>query len=196
MRRLHVLRNVTGDSDRDGGDAPTLHCALHERGRLMADGSGRRGQGDVGSIGHHRVRDLLRKRRDFGDHLAHMRLATAGGPQELLCIEYTALGLWLATIQEGRVTSRTRERLRLFRSAVMAAASEILMGRIPPARPPQGRLEGLTEQRLAHLERAVFVGEPDEAETSSGDSRAARCPHCGGALRVTVGTLQIAPGEE
>ena len=49
---------------------------------------------------------------------------------------------------------------------------------------------------MGHLERVVFVGDPEEAETISGDSRVARCPHCGGALRVTVGTLQIAPGEE
>ncbi len=49
---------------------------------------------------------------------------------------------------------------------------------------------------MGHLERVVFVGDPEDAEMISGASRTARCPHCGGTPRVTVGSLQIAPGEE
>jgi hypothetical protein len=40
--------------------------------------------------------------------------------------------------------------------------------------------------RLAQLERASFVGEPEED-----DSRASRCPYCGGALKVFAQSDQI-----
>src|SRR5262249_31554101 len=60
--RLHLHGDVAGDRDGDSGDAPSLYCALQERGRLMADGSGWRGEGDVGSLLRHRVGDLLRER--------------------------------------------------------------------------------------------------------------------------------------
>jgi len=140
-----------------------------------------------------------RAQRDYAAHVDTYRLPTAGGPQELLCIEREALALWIATAQEGKAAPGARDRLRRFRRLVMAGATAILTGKslpVPFDERPRGRLAALTEARVAQLERAVFVGDPEESETFAGDSRTARCPHCGGALRVTVGTLQIAPGEE
>ena len=125
--------------------------------------------------------------REYKEFTERLRLPTAGGPQELLCIEWTALGLWLATIQGERTTSdTTRTRLRIFRSQVMAAASAILLGQAEAIAlvEPRGRRRGATdliETRLAQLERAVFVGEP----AGEDDERIAACPHCGRPIRVS-----------
>jgi len=139
-----------------------------------------------------------RLQRDYADHVDKFRLPTDGGPQTLLCVEYEALALWLATAQSGKASARFRERLRLFRAQVMAAASDILMGRLQPIpmeerrRAARGSVAQALqlETRIEQLERAVFVGEPVED-----DARFSHCPHCGGAIRVIVGTLQIAPAE-
>jgi hypothetical protein len=67
--------------------------------------------------------------RDYREYLSKRRLSTAGGLQELLCIEWEALAMWLANIQDQRTTHRdARRRLRAFRARVMAAASAILSG--------------------------------------------------------------------
>lgn len=135
-------------------------------------------------------RQRERVRRDYPDHIERLRLATAGGPQELLCIEYEALGLWLATVQGKSKNERQQERLRLFRRLVMAAASDILMGRLKPV-PMNERQQDLTELRLAELERAVFVGEPsDEADMVSG-----HCPQCGCPLRIDAASLVFVKSE-
>ncbi len=146
-----------------------------------------------------------RLQRDFAEHIIRMRLPTAGGVQELLCVEYEALALWLATIQAGKASERFRRRLREFRTQVMAAATDILMGRLQPVPledQRRGRASGRdtlllqVEGRVAQLERAVFVGEPGEDDTDMGMTRHGRCPHCGGTIKVSVGTLQIAPDGE
>jgi hypothetical protein len=87
----------------------------------------------------------------------------------------------------------------------MAGASAILSGVSRPVpfdereRPRLLKSGDLTEARLAQLERAVFVGDPEDVETVTmrGDShsRTGRCPHCGGPIRVTVGMLEIAPDD-
>ncbi len=146
-----------------------------------------------------------RLQREYAEHLARIRLPTTGGPQELLCIEYEALGLWLATIQTQRVSDRTRSRIRYFRAQVMAAASDILLGRAHPLtlderRQRRSARDGdtglqLVEGRVAALERAVFVGDPGEEDDAGGETRSARCPHCGRPIKVTVGDLRIVAGE-
>jgi hypothetical protein len=146
-------------------------------------------------------------KRDYPESVNRLVIPTTKGDQSTLCVEWEALGAWLITIQEERTGDAQRGRLRTFKRQVWHAASEILMGRHEPVALPapdgrRGEIAGLhslalqTEQRVGRIERVVFVGDPEDSETISGDSRTARCPHCGGALRVTVGTLQIAPGEE
>lgn len=133
--------------------------------------------------------------RDFAEHVTRLRLPTQGGPQELLCISYDALGLWLATIQAERTSERVRERIREFRRLVMAAASDILAGKLKPVplnerrRAARGGVaEALQiESRLSAVERAVFVGEP----TGEGNSRTCPCPYCGRPLLVNVETVTV-----
>jgi len=139
-----------------------------------------------------------RVQRDYAEHVDKFRLPTDGGPQTLLCVEYEALALWLATTQGSKSNARFRERLRFFRAQVMAAASDILMGRLQPVpleerrRAARGSIAQALqlETRIEQLERAVFVGEPAED-----DARISHCPYCGGAIRVTVGTLQVTPAQ-
>jgi hypothetical protein len=78
----------------------------------------------------------------------------------------------------------------------MAAASAILSGRAKDvALEGQLRRAGAItlmlqhDERLAQLERAVFVGEP----LNEDDSRVDRCPHCGGAIRVTTVSFEAVP---
>jgi hypothetical protein len=148
-------------------------------------------------------------RRDYAEHILTLRLPTSGGPQELLCVEYEALALWLATVHDGKAGERSRDRIRAFRAQVMAAASDILMGRLQPvpleARRGSGRrgvasLLMQAEGRIVALERVVFVGEPSEGTTAGmagrdagDDVRVTPCPHCGGLLHVRVGVVEAVP---
>lgn len=150
-----------------------------------------------------------RLRREFAEHVRELRLPTAGGPQDLLCVEYEALALWLATMQTSRVGERHRDRIRTFRAQVMAAASDILMGRLQPVpldtRRNSGNSRGggmaslllQAEERIAALERVVFVGEPpaerETAGTGADDVRVTPCPYCGGLLHISVGTVEAVP---
>lgn len=61
-RRLGMFRNVAGDAGRDRGYSSSFQGALHERDRLMTDGSGRRGKRDVGSFFRNRVCNVLGER--------------------------------------------------------------------------------------------------------------------------------------
>lgn len=86
--------------------------------------------------------------------------------------------------------------MRAFRARVMAAASAILSGQAKdvPLEGPLRRAGAITlmlqhDERLAQLERAVFVGEP----LNEDDSRVGRCPHCGGAIRVTTVSFEAVP---
>jgi len=137
-----------------------------------------------------------RVNRDYPEYTEKLRLQTDGGPQELLCIEWTALGLWLATIHHEKTADEARKRLRAFRVAVMTAASLILQGKAEamaltkPARQREANSLMLEhDSRLAALERAVFVGEPAETETG----RISRCPNCGVALGVGSIDLWVVP---
>jgi hypothetical protein len=149
-----------------------------------------------------------RVQREYPGHIEKFRLPTDGGPQELLCIEYEALALWIATAQDGKATPLAQERLRRFRALVMAGASDILLGRSTPmpfderrqrsrALAKEGEVSdqmGLLmehDTRIGSLERAVFVGEPPED-----DGRVARCPHCGGAIRVTASSFNVVADHE
>lgn len=61
-RRTGVLGHVPRHGGGDGGDASTFDGALDQRDALMADGSGRRGECDVGPFRRHCRRDVLRER--------------------------------------------------------------------------------------------------------------------------------------
>jgi hypothetical protein len=122
-----------------------------------------------------------RAQRDFAEHVDKLTLRTNGGDQELVCLEYEALALWLATAQGSN-----------------ADASDIMTGRLEPMtfderrKVARGSVAGLLEARLANLERAVFVGEPAGA---GDDGRLSRCPACGVLLRVSDVILETVPEE-
>lgn len=146
-----------------------------------------------------------RLRREFAEYVRELRLPTTGGAQDLLCVEYEALALWLATMQPSRVGERHRERIRLFRVQVMAAATDILTGRLQPVpldarRRTGGNGGGMAslllqaEERIAALERVVFVGEPSEKESGvAGAGWVTPCPYCGGLLHVEMGVVEAVP---
>jgi hypothetical protein len=148
-----------------------------------------------------------RVQRDYPEHVEKLKVPTQGGPQDQVCIEYEALGLWIATAKDGKAGEEAQYRLNRFRALVMAGASDILLGiskpitfeerraqsqrSLPPASPRAlgdgyGSLLAEHDTRIGSLERAVFVGEPEED-----DSRATSCPYCGGALRVFADSYQI-----
>jgi hypothetical protein len=133
--------------------------------------------------------------REYKELTDKLRLPTDGGPQEQICIEWTALAHWLSTIQGGKTTSdTTRGRLRTFRANVMAAASLILLGQVEAIalverKRPRGANSVMLEHdaRLAQLERAVFVGEPEEG--ADADPRVGHCPYCGGAIAIDTQSI-------
>jgi putative hydrolase of HD superfamily len=61
-RRPGVLGDVPGDRGRDGRDAPSFDGALDQRDALVAEGSGGRGERDVGALLATRRRDVLGQR--------------------------------------------------------------------------------------------------------------------------------------
>lgn len=107
-----------------------------------------------------------RAQRDYAEHVDKLTLSTKGGMQELACLEYEALALWLATIGNSSNDSVIQERIKRLRRQVMAAASDIMTGKLQPVPFNERRRTGdsLVKSRLAALERAVFVGEPTEQE--------------------------------
>jgi hypothetical protein len=142
----------------------------------------------------------MRAQRDYAEYVEKFRLPTDGGPQELLCIEYEALALWISSAQEGKATPAAQARLRRFKMLVMAGASDILMGRSTPV-PMEERRKGIRaggqrallqehDTRLGTLERAVFVGDPEE-DTQDTIRRSVSCPECGHSFPVKVRSIDF-----
>lgn len=70
-RGLGVLRDVAGDAGGDRGNSSFFQGALHERDRLMTDGSGRGGERDVCTFFGNGVGDVLGEcpLQPFGVHV-------------------------------------------------------------------------------------------------------------------------------
>lgn len=148
-------------------------------------------------------RQRAKVRRDYADSIETLSIPTTGGDQATLCIEWEALGGWLVSIHDGRIGDAQREHLRIFRRQVWRAASDILQGKhtataLPDPASRRGELAGLralalqTESRVGRLERVVSITD-DEDDASTGDlsSRVGYCPHCGGAIRVLLGSIVV-----
>jgi hypothetical protein len=151
----------------------------------------------------------IRVKRDYPQQIEDLALPTTKGERPMVCIEWEALGGWLASIQETRIGEAQRERLRVFKRRVWRAASDILQGKHPATALPdpasrRGDLAGLralalqTESRVGRLERVVYISE-DEAPADSDAGRLTSyigsCPHCGGAIRLTLGNVLIVSAE-
>lgn len=154
------------------------------------------------------TRQRAKVRRDYPDSIETLSIPTTGGDQSALCIEWEALGGWLVSIQEGRIGDGQRAQLRTFKRQVWRAASDILQGKHPATALPdpasrRGELAGLralalqTENRVGQLERVVYVSEDEAPDSDTGalSSRAGHCPHCGGAIRIAVGSVVIVSAE-
>lgn len=139
-------------------------------------------------------------KRDYPDSIVELTLPTTKGDRPMVCLEWEALGAWLITIQDARVGIEQREKLHQFKRQVWRAASDILQGKHMPIALPspvqrRSELDGLrslalqTESRVGKLERVLYI-EDRESEDSS-ESRMGRCPHCGGAIRITLGNINI-----
>lgn len=150
------------------------------------------------------ARQRTKVRRDFPDSVETLVIPTTGGDQATLCIEWEALGGWLVSIQDGRIKEAQREQLRTFKRQVWRAASDILQGKHPVTALPnpatrRSDLAGLralalqTEDRVGRLERVVSI--TDDDDTGDLSSRVGYCPHCGGAIRVAVGSVLIVSAE-
>lgn len=151
------------------------------------------------ALGAQDKRQREKVKRDFPESIVDLSLPTTKGDRPMVCIEWEALGAWLVTIHEGRVAEEQRGKLRVFKTQVWKAASDILMGKhqataLPAPERRRSELAGLrslafqTEERVGRLERVVYISEDDAAD----DSRVACCPHCGGTIRIhAVSTFSI-----
>jgi hypothetical protein len=145
-----------------------------------------------------------RVERDYAEHVEKFTLPTSGGPQELVRLEYEALGLWLATVQAGKTSTPVKAALKKFRAQVMAAASDILQGKLHPVtfdeRRKSARAGGNSllleyHNRLAALERAIFVGEDPRDDAGGGVGgrlHLGRCPRCQAQLEAAISPDGIA----
>lgn len=158
------------------------------------------------ALGIRDQRQRERVRRDYADSIGDLALPTTKGERPMVCIEWEALGGWLVSIQEERIGDGQREQLRTFKRQVWRAASDILQGKhaataLPDPATRRGELAGLralalqTENRVGRLERVVSITDEDDTSTGDLSSRVGYCPHCGGAIRVAVGSVLIVSAE-
>ena len=88
------------------------------------------------ALGAQDKRQREKVKRDFPESIVDLSLPTTKGDRPMVCIEWEALGAWLVTIHEGRVAEEQRGKLRVFKTQVWKAASDILMGKHQALRCP------------------------------------------------------------
>jgi hypothetical protein len=129
--------------------------------------------------------------REMAEFLASVPFPSSKGERSKNCIELEGIGGWVLFIQSRRVAPAARDRLRFLQKQARDAVSAIFVGYQPVlAASPRRTYQRFIEERVASLESVVFV------EGAGAATRAARCPHCGEAITIQVGSLRVVPGEE